>query len=51
VLRAYPHTVDADFRERLDLMARLLTIIWLTQAYEQKANIAKHVRWLHNAFW
>jgi len=50
VLRRYPHAVDREFRERLDLMARLLTIIWLTQAYEQNANIVKHLRWLHNAF-
>jgi aminoglycoside phosphotransferase (APT) family kinase protein len=50
VLRHYPHELDGQFRERLDVMARLLTIIWLTQTHEQRADIASNVRWLHNAF-
>jgi aminoglycoside phosphotransferase (APT) family kinase protein len=50
VLHAYPHHVDDGFRERLDSMARLLAVIWLTQAHEQSGNVEKHVRWVHNAF-
>ena len=50
VLGGYPHAVDSEFRERLDVMARLLTVIWLAQANDQNANVAKHVRWVRNAF-
>jgi aminoglycoside phosphotransferase (APT) family kinase protein len=50
VLRDYPLPVDSGFRERIDTMARLLTIIWLVQAHEQRTNVEKHVQWVRNVF-
>jgi aminoglycoside phosphotransferase (APT) family kinase protein len=50
VLRSYPHTVDDGFRHRLDLMAKVLTIVWLGIAQTQGTDVAKHIDWLHNAF-
>jgi aminoglycoside phosphotransferase (APT) family kinase protein len=50
VLRHYPHPADGAFRERLDFMARLLSVIWLANASEQQADVPKHIRWVHNAF-
>jgi hypothetical protein len=31
-------------------MARLLSIMWLTEAYERRADVEKHVEWVRNAF-
>jgi aminoglycoside phosphotransferase (APT) family kinase protein len=50
VLRSYPHAVDHGFRERLRVMARLLSIMWLALAHEQRSGVAKHVEWVRNAF-
>lgn len=50
VLRSYPHSVDHEFHERISVVARLLSVIWLTEAHEQGADVAKHVAWVHNAF-
>ena len=50
VLRVYPHEVDTEFRDRLDLMTRLLTVVWLAQAHEQNGHVEKHVKWVHHAF-
>jgi aminoglycoside phosphotransferase (APT) family kinase protein len=50
VLRSYPHSVDHEFRERISVVARLLSVIWLAEAHEQGADVAKHVAWVHNAF-
>jgi aminoglycoside 2''-phosphotransferase len=54
VVRSYPLPIDGPFRERLQFMARLLSVIWLAEAYERSAevptDVAKHVRWVHNVF-
>ena len=50
VIRHYPHPVNREFRERLGFMARLLSVLWLADAHEQRADVRKHVRWVHNAF-
>lgn len=50
VLRGYPGRVDPAFRQRLRFMARLLSLIWLVMAREEGADVAEHVRWVHNAF-
>jgi aminoglycoside phosphotransferase (APT) family kinase protein len=50
VLRVYPRAVDREFRARLRYMAQLLSVIWLAFAHEQGADLAKHVKAVHNAF-
>lgn len=54
VLRHYPHRIDQGFRERLRFMARVLSVLWLAEAREWTPgavdDIARHVRWVHNAF-
>jgi aminoglycoside phosphotransferase (APT) family kinase protein len=50
VLRSYPHTVDDGFRHRLDLMAKVLTIVWLGIAQTQGADVSKPIDWVHNTF-
>jgi aminoglycoside phosphotransferase (APT) family kinase protein len=50
VLRSYPHKVDAGFRERLDFMARILSVAWLALAYDRHTEIAKLTRWVHNVY-
>ena len=50
VIRHYPHPVDQGFRERLDYMARLLSVMWLAESLEQESDVSKHVRWVRNAF-
>ena len=49
VLRHYP-PVDADFRDRLRFMARLLTPIWLAYAHERGTEVEKMRSWVHNAY-
>ena len=50
VIGSYPLSVDRGFRERLDFMARLLSVVWLAFAHEQQSDVETHVRWVHNAF-
>jgi aminoglycoside phosphotransferase (APT) family kinase protein len=50
VLRIYPRAVDREFRTRLRYMAQMLSVIWLAFAYEQGADLTKHVQAVHNAF-
>jgi aminoglycoside phosphotransferase (APT) family kinase protein len=50
VLWAYRLPRDSGFRKRLRFMARLLSVIWLAEAHERGANVAKHIKWVRNAF-
>lgn len=54
VLRGYPHRVDHGFRERVQFMARVLSMLWLAEAREWTpdagGDIARHVRWVHHVF-
>jgi aminoglycoside phosphotransferase (APT) family kinase protein len=50
VLRAYPHPVDAGFRDRLRFKARILTPIWLGLAHARGTEIEKLTGWVHNAY-
>jgi aminoglycoside phosphotransferase (APT) family kinase protein len=54
VLRNYPHQTDQGFPERLQFMARLLSLMWLAEVCEWTPDaaddVAKHVRWVHNVF-
>jgi aminoglycoside phosphotransferase (APT) family kinase protein len=50
VLRSYPLSLDAGFRERLAFMARLLSVMWLGDVVLNGADVDKHVTWVRNAF-
>jgi aminoglycoside phosphotransferase (APT) family kinase protein len=50
VLRSYPHALDERFRERLRFMARLLSMMWLAMAHEQRADLTKYIEGVHHAF-
>jgi aminoglycoside phosphotransferase (APT) family kinase protein len=50
VLLSYPHTVDQGFRERLDFMARVLSVMWLALAHERHTEVEKLTGWVHNVF-
>jgi aminoglycoside phosphotransferase (APT) family kinase protein len=50
VLRSYPHALDSGFHERLRFATRLLSIMWLAEAHEREADVAKHIEWVRNAF-
>jgi aminoglycoside phosphotransferase (APT) family kinase protein len=50
VIRSYRVPVDRGFRERLDFMARILSVVWLAHAREQEADVQMQVRQVHNAF-
>jgi aminoglycoside phosphotransferase (APT) family kinase protein len=50
VFRSYPRPVDGAFRQRLGFMARLLSVMWLALAHEQKADLVTHVDGVRNAF-
>jgi hypothetical protein len=50
VLRSYPIPVDQEFRHRLSLLSRLLSVIWLGEAHEQGSDVAKHISWVNKAF-
>jgi aminoglycoside phosphotransferase (APT) family kinase protein len=53
-LRHYPLATDSTFRDRLQMMARLLSVLWLAEAHggaiDSERDVTKHVRWVHNAF-
>lgn len=48
-ISAYSLPLDASFRQRLGFMARLLSVVWLANAYEERTDVAKHLRWVHNS--
>ena len=50
VLRLYPRAVDPEFRTRLRLMARLMSLMELGFAHAEDPDLATYVRWVHNAF-
>jgi len=54
VVRSYPLPIDGSFLARLRFLARLLSVIWLIEAYERAGevatDVAKHIRWVHNVF-
>ena len=50
VLESYPVVVDSQFHDRLQFLARLLSVMWLTEAFEQERDVAKHVLWVRRAF-
>ena len=50
VLRTYPHAVDQGFRDRLRMMSRFLTPIWLGFACLRGTEVEKLTGWVHNAY-
>ena len=46
------HTVELapGFRERLFFLARVASLVWVAEAVQREADIAKHIRWVVNAF-
>ena len=50
VLRNYRVPLGRAFREWLRFMVRLLSVIWLAEAYAQDADVAKHITWVIHAF-
>ena len=50
VIRAYPHAVDQGFRDRLRMMSRFLTPVWLGFACLRGTEVEKLTGWVHNAF-
>jgi aminoglycoside phosphotransferase (APT) family kinase protein len=54
VVRSYPHRIDKGFWERVRFMARTISVVWLAETCEWTPDaaddIARHVRWVHNAF-
>jgi aminoglycoside phosphotransferase (APT) family kinase protein len=50
VIAAYPRHIDPGFRERVNLMARLLSLIWLSFAIEQGEDTSVAIRQVRNAF-
>lgn len=50
VLRSYPMAIDDGFRDRLKVLARLLSTMWLAHASEQGLALDEHIRGVRNAF-
>ena len=50
VLDLYPRAIDGEFRARLRYMAQWLSPIWLAYAHAENREVAKHIRYVHNAF-
>ncbi len=50
VLESYHMPVDEGFRDRLDLLARLLSVVWLAAAQVRGADTERAVRGVRNAF-
>ena len=50
VVAHYAISVDEPFWRRLRFLARLCSVLWLVDAHRQHADVAKHVRWVRNAF-
>lgn len=47
-VRSYAVPVDRAFEDRLRLLARLLSMVWLVDA--RGSGVAKHVAWVARAF-
>lgn len=50
VLAGYGLVVDRNFRQRLSFLARVLSLVWLEESRQQGTDVAKHIRWVENAF-
>jgi aminoglycoside phosphotransferase (APT) family kinase protein len=50
VLHLYSRAIDREFRARLRYMAQLLSLIELGYAHAENRDLARHVRYVHNAF-
>ena len=48
-LAAYPLPLDPLFRERLGTIAKLMSVLWLANAHEERGDVAKHIRWVQNS--
>lgn len=49
ILASYALPLDVRFHTRLDFLARTFSLEWLWQAIEQKGDVEKHIRWVHEA--
>jgi aminoglycoside phosphotransferase (APT) family kinase protein len=50
VLGHYRVRLDDGFGDRLRFVARVLSLIWLSESREQATDVPKHLRWVRNAF-
>lgn len=50
VLSCYSHRADEGLAERIQFMARFLSVMWLGEAYLNGGDVCKHIRWVHSAF-
>lgn len=50
VLGSYPLAIDPAFRRRLSFLARVSSLRWLHGALRQGTDVAKHIRWVANAY-
>ncbi len=50
VRRSYALPLDEEFEQRLSFTARVQSLVYLAEAIEQGADVAKHSRWMRNAF-
>ncbi len=50
VLRSYAAPTDDEFLDRLRLLARFLSVMWLSEAIELGSDFDKHANWVRNAF-
>jgi len=50
VLGHYRVPVDDGFGDRLRFVARVLSLVWLSESREQATDVPKHVRWVRHAF-
>ncbi len=50
VVRSYSLPTGSGFSERLQFLARLLSVIWLGEAHHTGAGVPKHMAWVRNAF-
>ena len=48
-LAAYPLPLDPSFRQRVGLVARVMSVLWLANAHEERGDVAKHIRWVQNS--
>ena len=50
IVAHYPAGVDDAGWQRLQFLTRLCSVLWLVDAHREGADVAKHVRWVCNAF-
>ena len=50
VLHLYPRAIDREFRARLRNMAQLLSLMELAYAHAENLDLARYIRYVHNAF-